>query len=292
MTSMKKTIIIALLMAVVTAPASNAWIFGKKKKKEEKKYEKTEVVVAQPKAEQPKSTTVTITDAPKQLYGEWTVETVRKKAFVSDERAYIYLDFNNHQFYGNNGCNVINGTFTQKGNNISFKDVITTMMECPNNNGRNLLKTLNEVQKFQVTTLYNIERLELQNSKGTQLMVLKRQNLDVLNGAWVVKEMENENVLSKNIRIVIDVNMLTLHANTGCNIINGIVTLDPSKDFAIQFEDLRSSGNKCESIDIETDCLLALENTESYKRINDNEYAFLAGDGASMMVITRLDLKR
>lgn len=282
---MKKTILAAFMAIVVATP--NAVGANKKNKK----FEKKEVVIEQPVVEQPKEKVVTITNPTKQLYGEWTVETVRKKSLQSEERAYIYLDFNNNKMYGSNGCNTINGTFTLNGNSITFKDIISTKESCRDHNDRGLLKTLAEVQRLQVTTLYNVERMQLQNSKGNTLITLKRQNLDILNGAWQVKSMDNEDATEKNIRFVIDVNMLTLHANTGCNIINGIVTLDPSKDFAIQFEDLRSSGNKCETIDSETDMLLALEQTECYKRINDNEIALMTNDGTIVMTITRLQLK-
>lgn len=282
---MKKTILAAVMALVVAAPGAVA------ADKKNKKFEKKEVVIEKPVVEQPKEQTVNIINPAKQLYGEWTVETVRKKTLQSDNRAYIYLDFNNHRFYGSNGCNTINGQFSQSGNNISFKDVISTTESCNNHNDRGMLKAMAEVQKLQVTTLYNVERMQLLNNKGAVLMTLKRQNLDILNGAWQVKSMENEDATAKNIRLVIDVNMLTLHANTGCNIINGIVTLDPSKDFAIQFEDLHSSGNKCESIDSETDMLLALEQTECYKRINDNEIALMTKEGQTVMTITRLNLK-
>lgn len=273
----------ALVIAVPNTSAAN---------KKNKKFDKKEVVIEQTTIETPKEQLVSITNPAKQLYGEWTVETVRKKSLQTADRPYIYLDFNNHCFYGSNGCNTVNGKFMLNGSNISFVDIITTSETCHNHNDRSLIKTLAEVQKLQVTTLYNVERMQLLNGKGTALITLKRQNLDALNGAWVVKEMDNETVKDKNIRFVIDVNMLTVHANTGCNIINGIVTLDPSKDFAVQFEDLHSTGNKCENIDSETDMLLALENTECYKRINDNEIAFMTREGKTVMVIDRLKLKK
>lgn len=282
---MKKTILAAIMALAVAAPGAIA------ANKKNKKFDKKEVVIEKPVVEQPKEQTVNIINPSKQLYGEWTIETVRKKNLQSDDRAYIYLDFNNHRFYGSNGCNTINGKFTQSGNNITFQDIISTSETCHNHNDRGLLRTMAEVQRLQVTTLFNVERMQLLNNKGNVLITLKRQNLDILNGAWQVKSMDNEDATAKNIRMVIDVNMFTVHANTGCNIINGIVTLDPSKDFAVQFEDLQSSGNKCENIDSETDMLLALEQTECYKRINDNEIALMTKDGLTVMTITRLNLK-
>ena len=74
---------------------------------------------------------VAITAPEKQLYGEWTILSVNKIDIDTDERAYIYLDFNNgNQVYGCNGCNAINGRFTLKGNNLSFSQMIQGGAEC------------------------------------------------------------------------------------------------------------------------------------------------------------------
>ena len=273
-----------MLLATPSALASH---------KKDKKYIKQQVETVTPVAAQPKEETVTITNATKQLYGDWAIESVRKKNLGVNTLAHIYLDFNGNRFYGNNSCNTINGKFTINGNNITFSDIIATMESCKDNNNtdRNIMKAFSEVHHFQVTKLFNVERLHLMNNKGTVLMVLKRHNLDLLNGAWVVKEAEQENILDKNVRIVIDVNMQTIHGNTGCNIINGVISLDPKKDFAIQFEDLHSSNNKCDNIDIETDVLLALEQTESYKKINDEQIAFLDHNGKIIMILNRLKMR-
>ena len=92
-------------------------------------------------------------------------------------------------------------------------------------------------------------------------------------------------------RVVIDAVMQTIHGDTGCNIINGIITLDPTKDMAIQFEDLRSSEHDCEGIDMETGLLLALESTESCKRINQHEMALLDNKGNIVIVLQRITLR-
>ena len=129
------------------------------------------------------------------------------------------------------------------------------------------------------------------NAKGTVVLVLKRHNLDAMNGAWQVKEINSENVVELNMRLVIDAVMQTIHGNSGCNIINGIITLDPTKDMAIQFEDLHSTENDCEDIDNETALLLALERSESCKRINNNEMALLDNKGNIVIVLQRIALR-
>ena len=282
---MKRITIISLIIAFLIAPAAAS------ERKKKKKYEKMEVAIEQTIVAEHKPAPVTITDPAKQLYGEWDIESIRKKPVITRERAYLYLDFKSHKVYGNNGCNSLNGTFKQSGNDISFKDMITTSETCHNTTSeRTVMKTLSEVQRYSLSILYQVEILNLLNSKGQVLMTLRRQNLDFLNGVWLVKEVAGENVAEKNVRVVVDADMKTIHGNTGCNIINGIITIDPSKDFAIQFEDLHSSGNECENIDTETAILIALEQTESCKRINDNEMGLLDGKGYIVLVLSHIDL--
>ena len=60
---------------------------------------------------------------------------------------------------------------------------------------------------------------------------------------------------------------------------------------AIQFEDLHSTEHYCEDIDVETALLLALESTESCKRINNNEMALLDNKGAIVIVLQRITLR-
>jgi heat shock protein HslJ len=284
---MSKFLPIAILLALMVAPTTAM------AKKKSKKYEKQAVTIAAPKpaVEEPKE--VTITNPAKQLYGEWNIESIRKKDVVTQERAYIYLDFAKNKVYGNNGCNTINGTFILSGNNISFGDFITSLESCHSvTSERTIMKSFDDVKSYNVTTLYNIEYLNLLNSKGNQVMVLKRQNLDFMNGAWGVKELNGTNVSDKNIRVVIDTQMYTILANTSCNLINGVVNIDATKDFAIQFEDLKSQHKECPNIEAETDMLLALESTESCKRINDDEMALLDNKGTIIIVLHRVDLKQ
>ena len=154
------------------------------------------------------------------------------------------------------------------------------------------MHTLAEVRSFTLQAQYNAQYMNLMNAKGAVVMVLKRHNLDAMNGAWLVKEIDSENVSQLNMRMVIDAIMQTIHGDTGCNIINGVISLDPSKDMAIQFEDLVSTDYQCESIEYETALLLALERTESCKRINQNEMALLDNKGNIVIVLQRINLRQ
>lgn len=282
---MRKIVVFSVLLAMLAvSPNAHAW-------KKNKKYEK-QVVTIEQAAPQELPKPVVITQPAKQLYGEWTIIEVRKKEVFTQERPYIYLDFNGDKIYGNNGCNSINGGFALQGSNISFNNIISTRMSCHSTTPeRTIMKALAEVQAYSVTSLYNVEYLNLKNAKGIVVMVLRRQNLDFLNGAWLVKEMGGTNVSERNVRVVIDVQMLTVNALTKCNIINGIVKIDPRKEFDVEFEDLKSSHNQCDDINTETQMLINMEETVSCKKINDSEMALLDHKGAIVIVLKRIDLK-
>ena len=287
---MRKYVVMTLLLAMLMAPATMD-ARKKKDKKMEKRGIKVENVVAN--VEQPMRD-VEVTNPAQQLYGEWDIVILRKKQVYTMERAYLYLDFaGGNKVYGCNGCNTINGVFQLNGDNIRFTDFISTSESCRNvTNEKTIMHTLAEVRSFTLQSQYNAQYLNLMNAKGTVLMVLKRHNLDAMNGAWLVKEIDSENVSQLNMRMVIDAEMQTIHGDTGCNIINGVIAFDPSKDMAIQFEDLISTEHQCENIDYETALLLALERTESCKRINQNEMALLDNKGTIVIMLQRINLRQ
>ncbi len=285
---MRKYIVFALLFALLMAPATMD-----ARKKKDKKMEKRGVDIENVNAVEQPMQEVAITNPAQQLYGEWDIISMRKKKVYSLERAYLYLDFKGgNKVYGNNGCNTINGTFQLSGNNLKFNDFISTEESCRNvTSEKSIMHTLADVRRYTLQTQYNAQYMNLMNAKGTVIMVLKRHNLDAMNGAWLIKEINSENVSEKGMRVVVDAVEQTIHGDTGCNIINGIITLDPTKDMAIQFEDLHSTEYDCEDIDYETDLLLALETTESCKRINQNEMALLDNKGTIVLVLQHINLR-
>lgn len=287
---MRKYIVISLLLAMLLAPATMD-----ARKKKDKKLDKRSVEIENATADvdQPMREVV-VTNPAAQLYGEWDIIMMRnKKKVYTMNRAYLYLDFaGGNKVYGCNGCNTINGSFQLSGNNLKFNDFIMTEESCHNvTNEKTIMHALADTRRYTLEAQYNAQYLSLLNSKGNVILVLKRHNLDAMNGAWLIKEITGENVSELNMRVVIDAVEQTIHGDTGCNIINGIITLDPTKDMAIQFEDLHSDEHMCERIDYETELLLALESTESCKRINQYEMALLDNKGNIVIVLQRIHLR-
>ncbi len=284
---MRNIIVIAGLLLAFTAMAGNA----QSKQKQKKKYVKQVVSIERAVAEE-KPKPVTIVNPALQLYGEWTIIEIQNKAVYTQERPYIYIDFNGKKFYGNNGCNAINGNFTLKGNAIAFNNIISTNQTCSSTTSElTVMRNFAEVRTFELSSLYNVEYMSLKNANGKVIMKLRRQNLDFLNGAWTVKEMAGQNVFDRNVKLVIDVQMKTVNCLTKCNIINGIVKIDPIKEFDVEFEDLKSTHHMCDDIRTETQMLICLEETVSCKKINNSEMALMNHRGTIVMVLKKHDLR-
>ena len=294
---MKKYIIAALSVCFVFTS-----IYADTKRNTDKKksvYEKQAVSI--PMADQmagkkgPQKVAITAPD--KQLYGEWTILSVNKIDIDTDERAYIFLDFKNgNQVYGCNGCNAINGRFKLKGNKLSFTDMIQGGALCYSvTSEQTIMDALAEVASMEMQQLYNINYLVLKNLKGQEVMRLRQLNFDLLNGPWLVKEIEGENVLDKEMRLVIDIDMRTVHVQTQHNIIRGKVHIDSSKENDVQFEDLQYYHNQSEDTDKETQLLIKLEETVSCKKAGnistDMELLNTAGETVIRLQITELERK-
>ena len=252
----KKSTIIALVFALLAMPDV---AFAKKKKTKEEKILVVEQVVVEEKD-------MPITDFMTQLNGEWNVQEIRQTdvSLPRGARAYLYFDVMAGAIYGNTGTNSLNALYTiGKDNKINFSNVITTKMSGGyfQNVEKDLLKALADAYYIALTQVGETEYMELKNKRRDVIVKLRRQNLDFMNGPWLVKKINDVNVADRDIKLVNDVDMLTVNITSGCNIINGVITIDPMKEYAIEYEDLKSSHNQCPNIDTETRLLIALEET-------------------------------
>ena len=252
----KKSTIIALVFALLAMPDV---ALAKKKKTKEEKILVVEQVVVEEKD-------MPITDFMTQLNGEWNVQEIRQTdvSLPRGARAYLYFDVMAGAIYGNTGTNSLNALYTiGKDNKINFSNVITTKMNGGyfQNVEKDLLKALADSYYIALTQVGETEYMELKNKRRDVIVKLRRQNLDFMNGPWLVKKINDVNVADRDIKLVNDVDMLTVNITSGCNIINGVITIDPMKEYAIEYEDLKSSHNQCPNIDTETRLLIALEET-------------------------------
>lgn len=261
----KRTTIIALLIALVACPDV---AMAKKKKKQDQKVP----VIIEKKVEE---IDLPIRDYMAQLNGEWNVVEIKDNAvnLPSGSRAYLNFDVMGGMIYGNTGTNSLNVAYSMKENKINFGEFLVTKKNGGyfQNVERDFLKALNEVNSLALTQVGDVEYMEMKNKHRDVVVKLRRQNLDFMNGPWLVKSLNGVNVASRDIKLVNDVDMLTVNITSGCNIINGVITIDPMKEFAIEYEDLKSSHNQCPNIDTETRLLIALEETQFCRRRNSYE---------------------
>lgn len=68
------------------------------------------------------------------LNGSWQVETIEEEP-VNNPDMRLVIDVDEGKIHGNTGCNILNGTMDidmETANTLSFQDIVTTRMACPN----------------------------------------------------------------------------------------------------------------------------------------------------------------
>lgn len=176
---------------------------------------------------------------------------------------------------------------------VAFNDIISTRMACDNETSEHtVMKALNDAVSLKLSEKEGIKYLQLLDKKDRELALLKGQNLAFMNGAWTVEEIDGESVEDKNVKLVIDLDQLTIHGNSGCNIVNGTVYIDYGKDWGVQFQQLLSTMKMCENIQTEKKLLVALELTETCKQLDNYKIALYDGKGECVAVLKRLHLEK
>lgn len=275
----RKITIFTLLFVLLACPDV---ALGKKKK--DKKDQKQPPVFIEQTIEE---IDLPITDEMEQINGEWNVVEINgsEVTTAANSRVYLNFDVTGQMLYGNTGTNAINATYKlNRDNKISFSDMLVTK----NSGGyfqyveRDLLEALDEVTSVALVKVGDTEYMEMKNRHRNMVIKLRRQNLDFMNGPWLVKIINGEDVEDRDIKLVNDIDMLTVNITSGCNIINGVITIDPFKEFAIEYEDLQSSHYQCPNIDTETRLLIALEEAQFCHKRSDREVELLTTDHDEM----------
>lgn len=224
------------------------------------------------------------------LNGEWTVAEVNGAKITGEEnRPYINFSVAEKRFYGSNGCNILNGDFVVKGTELSFENVIATQRACHEAPFEYEINyTIGQVKTYMVDRIGNEYYLSLFDTNKVQVMVLRKHNMDYLNGAWQVMTIDNESYDAEGVQMVIDIPELKLHGNTSCNIVNGQLLIDPDKENSIQFHQLISTLKSCPNQSVETSFLVALEKVESAKKGEGDTVLMYDKNGTIVLVLKRI----
>lgn len=247
------------------------------------------------------SPTQTVAAIDKVLYGEWNIINVAGTAVTGETRPYAVFDttgVNPFQVkvYADNGCNTLNGDLavTPGGEMRKVSEFLSTMKFCgdaPYELGINM--AFETVASFKVEKIGNDYLLYLNSSTGKNLMVLRKCDISFINGAWEVTRLGDKAIpSSQGMKLVIDVPELKIHGNTGCNILNGSIFIDPDKQNSLQFKDLVTTRMTCPNIADEQTLLVALEQIESAALGHDTGTAVLKdAQGKELIALKRLNLK-
>lgn len=283
---MKKFLTIVVLASVVAGlPSCNVF------KRTSSATEKAHEVVEQPQDELGE----TVANYREKLAGEWTIYTVGGHKVTGENRPYINFSMEDNKIYGSNGCNIVNGDMALDGQSLRLNNVISTMMACPDAPYEQAINlALENTRTYSIAKKGHEFYLELKNGSKQTVMVLRKHNMDFLNGTWRIEEIDGQKYDNPEMQMVLDVEELKLHGNTGCNLVNGSLIIDPDKSNSVQFNNLSSTRMMCapEQMAAETACLVALESVEYAKSGRHSTVQLLDKNNKVVMVIKKVRVER
>ena len=230
------------------------------------------------------------------INGEWTIYSVRGNVVTGEERPYITFDLPAKRFYGNNGCNYINGDLVLGDNGtMRLDNIISTMKMCGDAQFEYLINlATSDVRSYSARVEGPITFLDLLDGKSSKpILVLRRHNMDFLNGAWKVDTLNGTPLVTSDgdpASLTINVTDLQLHGTTGCNRLNGRIFIDPDKKHSLQFVYMATTRMMCPPDSRETEFLLALESVESAKQTGPDTVVLTSPEGAELFTLTRIPL--
>ena len=158
-----------------------------------------------------------------------------------------------------------------------------------------------DLAKASIEDVYQyIKSVTFPNNKSKSLIGMANKLVDCYNGevpSDIDELVKIPGVGRKTANVILSVvyqkpaMAVDTHGNSGCNIVNGTLYIDPDKDWAIQFQSLVSTRKMCPNMSVETALLVALEETEYCKEINNDEISLMDGKGNQTVVLRRLELK-
>ena len=169
------------------------------------------------------------------------------------------------------------------------------MMACPDAKFEQTFnKALDDVRYYSISKKGHEYFLDMKNSQKLTVMVLRKHNMDFLNGTWNVIEISGKKYNNPDMEMVIDIQEQRLHGNTGCNIVNGALTIDPDKSNSIQFMDLASTRMMCpeENMKAETAMLVALESVEYAQKGKNNTVIMSDKDNQPILILKKVEVER
>ena len=225
------------------------------------------------------------------LDGHWFIRTVGdiKLSGYDDEWPFIEFVPTEGRFYGNNGCNIINGSYhVGSKQTLELSNVAATMRLCPSDT-LPVAWALDAVRSFSVTKSADGSTiLSLHNDKNVTVMTLRKSDIDFLNGAWKVASIKDKAVENPDCRLIFDVAEGSVSGDTGCNMLNGQLTREPSVSGSLGFSHLATTRMMCPDLSTEQALLIALEEVTSARHASGSSVDLLNSAGEVIIHLTPL----
>lgn len=228
------------------------------------------------------------------LNGHWyvnTVGTITLSGIEDDQWPFIDFVETEGRFYGNDGCNLLNGSYrvgpTQT---LTLSEVAATMRLCEGDSlAYPIARALDATASYSVATRADGQTiLSLHNSKNLTVMTLRKSDIDFLNGPWQVVGINGKEVNVADARLIFDVAEGKVTGNAGCNRLMGEITRNPQVVSSVQLSGLATTRMTCPDIATESALLIALEEVVSAKSEGNGFVSLLDSDGKAIVKLKRL----
>lgn len=233
--------------------------------------------------------------AAKSINGHWYIASVGTHTLRGiEEDEWPYLDFvdTEARFYGNDGCNIINGSYRiGAGQTLALSNVAASMRLCPDDSlAYPIANALNSTASYSIATKNDGTKiLSLHNDKNLTVMTLHMSDIDFVNGPWQVVGINGNPVSAENARLIFDVAEETVSGNAGCNRLRGKISRNPQVNGSLQLSDLVTTRMTCPDIATESALLVALEEVVSAKPGKDHTVILLDAGGKPVVTLKKLN---
>lgn len=285
---MKKRNLLIIASALVILSLTSCGMLTKTVKTEKQLPTDRETVAASDSAKPYRSTALERGE----ISGEWAVRTVAGHEANGEMAPYLLFDPQSGRVYGNNGCNTINGQYdvNPSDSTLRFSDLITTMRLCADSNPTetDINVAMDRARRYTWTFTPELNyTLDLLDAQGRTLMTLQRQDFSFLNGTWRVASIKGAGEENPDVVLVFDIAEQKLHGNTGCNILNGDISIDMGEHNSLTLHNFMTTKMACPDGASETALLVALEEVMYARPVNANECQLIGGQGDVVLTLIR-----
>lgn len=228
------------------------------------------------------------------LSGHWyvtTVGTIKLQGIEDNEWPFIEFVPSEARFYGQDGCNVINGSYRVEGTNgLELSQIATSMRLCQSDTlSYPIARALDATRGFNIAGTYGGSSvLTLVDGAQKTVMTLRKSDIDYLNGAWQVTAVNGKEINVASARLVFDVDANTVSGNTGCNRLRGDIARNPRVSTALQLTNLSTTRMTCPDIRTESSLLIALEEVTAARKVDSDKVELLDAAGHPVVTLSRL----